>query len=73
MNSTWQQKILRGFCKEKDIHITAYSSLDANNTAWGDNRGLESDILDPIAKAKGKTTLTLKKRVHRLRIFLIFV
>lgn len=55
MNPSWQQKKLREFCKEHGVHITAYSPLGANNTKWGDNRVVESDVLAQIAKARGKT------------------
>ena len=56
MNPLWQQKKLKEFCKAKDIHITAYSPLGANGTKWGDNRIVECDVLEEIAKAHGKTT-----------------
>lgn len=56
MNPIWQQKELREFCKTKGIHIIAYSPLGAYNTIWGDNRVMECDVLNEIAKSKGKTT-----------------
>ncbi|KAL1565439.1 D-galacturonate reductase [Salvia divinorum] len=62
MNPFWQQKKLRDFCKEKDIHITAYSPLGANNTKWGDNRILGNDVLADIAKSMGKTTAQVALR-----------
>ncbi|KAL3824300.1 hypothetical protein ACJIZ3_020329 [Penstemon smallii] len=55
MNPLWHQKKLREFCREKGIHITAYSPLGANNTTWGDNRVMENDVLARIANARGKT------------------
>lgn len=55
MNPLWQQQKLRQFCKEKGIHITAYSPLGAKGTLWGTNRVMESEVLQEIAKAKGKT------------------
>ncbi|KAI6685969.1 hypothetical protein NL676_031882 [Syzygium grande] len=55
MNPVWQQQKLREFCKEKGIHITAYSPLGAKGTLWGTNRVMESEVLQEIAKAKGKT------------------
>ncbi|CAK9147180.1 unnamed protein product [Ilex paraguariensis] len=55
LSPLWQQKKLRGFCKAKGIHITAHSTLGANGTTWGDNRILKCDVLEAIAKAKGKT------------------
>ncbi|KAL7090750.1 hypothetical protein ACP275_12G060400 [Erythranthe tilingii] len=62
MNPLWQQKQLRDFCKEKGVHVTAYSPLGANNTKWGDNRVVENDVLANIAKAKGKTTAQVALR-----------
>ena len=55
LNPTWQQKGLREFYKAKGIEITAYSPLGANNTKWGDNRVMDSDVLAEIAKSRGKT------------------
>ena len=55
MNVAWQQRKLREFCEAKGIHITAYSPLGANGTKWGDNRVIGSDVIEDIAKAKGKT------------------
>ncbi|XP_039162091.1 non-functional NADPH-dependent codeinone reductase 2 isoform X2 [Eucalyptus grandis] len=60
MNPLWQQQKLREFCKEKGIHITAYSPLGysplgAKGSFWGTNRVMECEVLHEIAKAKGKT------------------
>lgn len=62
MNPLWKQKKLRKFCKEKGIHITAYSPLGANGTMWGDNRIVECDVLSEIARARGKTTAQVSLR-----------
>ncbi|PIN10845.1 Aldo/keto reductase family protein [Handroanthus impetiginosus] len=62
MNPLWQQRQLREFCRAKGVHITAYSPLGANNTKWGDNRIVESDVLANIAKARGKTTAQVALR-----------
>ncbi|XP_050231222.1 D-galacturonate reductase-like [Mercurialis annua] len=62
MNPVWQQKELRKFCKENGILITAYCPLGANGTKWGDNRIIECDVLEEIAKAKGKTTAQVSLR-----------
>nr|DAD35869.1 TPA_asm: hypothetical protein HUJ06_006509 [Nelumbo nucifera] len=56
MNPLWQQKKLREYCKAKGIHVTAYSPLGANGTKWGDNRVVGCNVLEEIAKARGKTT-----------------
>ncbi|XP_042500225.1 non-functional NADPH-dependent codeinone reductase 2-like [Macadamia integrifolia] len=55
MNPLWHQKKLREFCKEKGIHITAYSPLGAKGTFWGSNRVMECEVLKEIAEARGKT------------------
>ncbi|PON83764.1 Aldo/keto reductase [Trema orientale] len=55
MNPVWQQKKLREFCKEKGIHITAYSPLGGKGTPWGTNRVMECEVLKEIAGAKGKS------------------
>lgn len=55
MNPLWQQKTLRQFCKANGIHITAYTPLGANNTKWGDNRVVGSDVIQQIAATHDKT------------------
>nr|XP_017224014.1 PREDICTED: non-functional NADPH-dependent codeinone reductase 2-like isoform X2 [Daucus carota subsp. sativus] len=55
MNPLWQQKKLREFCKEKNIHVTAYSPLGAKGTIWGTNKVMDSEMLQEIAVAKGKS------------------
>ncbi|CDP05463.1 unnamed protein product [Coffea canephora] len=62
LNPTWQQKELREFCKAKGIEITAFSPLGANNTKWGDNRVMDSDVLAEIAKSRGKTVAQVALR-----------
>ncbi|XVE85550.1 hypothetical protein DITRI_Ditri17bG0099200 [Diplodiscus trichospermus] len=62
MNPLWHQKKLREFCKAKGIHVIAYSPLGASNTKWGDNRILGCDVLEEIAKAKGKTAAQIALR-----------
>lgn len=55
MNPLWQQKKLREFCKEKNIHVTAYSPLGAKGTFWGTNKVMDSEVLQEIAIGKGKS------------------
>lgn len=55
LNPLWRPEKLKEFCKEKGIHITAYSPLGANNTIWGDNRIVDNEVLADIAKSNGKT------------------
>ncbi|KAI3516860.1 hypothetical protein L1887_15965 [Cichorium endivia] len=63
MNPLWQQKKLTRFCKENSILVTAYSPLGAfGNNAWGHNRVMECDILQEIAKSKGKTVAQISLR-----------
>uniref|UniRef100_A0A5B7C162 Putative NAD(P)-linked oxidoreductase superfamily protein n=1 Tax=Davidia involucrata TaxID=16924 RepID=A0A5B7C162_DAVIN len=62
LNPLWQQKQLVEFCNAKGILVTAYSPLGANGTKWGDNRIVECDVLEEIAKARGKTTAQVSLR-----------
>ncbi|KAL4575613.1 hypothetical protein LXL04_022462 [Taraxacum kok-saghyz] len=55
MNPVWQQKNLNEFCKKNGILLTAYSPLGAFGTKWGHNRVMECDVLQDVAKSKGKT------------------
>ncbi|KAF8399348.1 hypothetical protein HHK36_015213 [Tetracentron sinense] len=55
MNPLWQQKKLREFCKAKGIMVTAYSPLGAKGTIWGGDLVMECEVLNEIARARGKT------------------
>ncbi|KAI7748564.1 hypothetical protein M8C21_000103 [Ambrosia artemisiifolia] len=56
MNPHWQQKKIMEFCKANGILVTAYSPLGGvGNTVLGHNRVMECDVLQDIAKSKGKT------------------
>lgn len=55
MNPSWQQGKLREFCKEKGIHVSAWSALGAYKVTWGSGAVMENQILHDIASAKGKT------------------
>ncbi|MFS7993605.1 putative D-galacturonate reductase [Helianthus anomalus] len=64
MNPLWQQKKLNEFCKENGIVVTAYSPLGAaGNSAWGDNHVMECDVLQDVAKSKGKTVAQVFFRI----------
>ncbi|XP_077236225.1 non-functional NADPH-dependent codeinone reductase 2-like [Tasmannia lanceolata] len=66
MNPVWNQKKLRDFCKEKGIHITAWSPLGASGNAWGTPAVMESPVIKEIAAAKGKTVAQVALRwVHQ--------
>jgi len=62
MNPLWHQKQIRECCKENGIHVTAFSPLGANGTKWGDNRIVDCNVLEEIAKARGKTTAQVSLR-----------
>nr|GEY30797.1 D-galacturonate reductase-like [Tanacetum cinerariifolium] len=62
MNPVWQQKRLNDFCKRNDILLTGYSPLGASGAKWGHNRVMESDVLQDIAKARGKTIAQIALR-----------
>ncbi|MED6180395.1 hypothetical protein PIB30_009744, partial [Stylosanthes scabra] len=55
MNVTWQQGKLREFCKQKGIHVSAWSPLGAYKTTWVSNSVMESPILKEIATARHKS------------------
>lgn len=55
MNPTWQQGKLREFCKQKGIHVSAWSPLGAYKIFWGSGAVMENPILQDIATAKNKT------------------
>ncbi|KAK9063829.1 hypothetical protein SSX86_017701 [Deinandra increscens subsp. villosa] len=63
MNPVWQQKRIVNICKANDILVTAYSPLGAvGNTIWGHSRVMECDVLQDIAKSKGKTVAQISLR-----------
>ncbi|KAF2301707.1 hypothetical protein GH714_028735 [Hevea brasiliensis] len=55
MSPLWQQKKLREFCKANDIIVTAYSPLGAKGTRWGSSLVMDNEVLNEIAKTRGKT------------------
>ncbi|KAG9448932.1 hypothetical protein H6P81_008897 [Aristolochia fimbriata] len=60
MHPVWQQKKLRDFCKEKGIHVSAYSPLGAKE--WGFDVVLSNPVMNEIAKAKGKSVAQIALR-----------
>ncbi|KAG6753789.1 hypothetical protein POTOM_041787 [Populus tomentosa] len=62
MNAAWQQKKLVELCKEKGIHVSAWSPLGANGASWGSLAVMESPILKEIAAAKEKSVSQIALR-----------
>ncbi|KAK7270676.1 hypothetical protein RJT34_25999 [Clitoria ternatea] len=62
MSPSWQQGKLREFCKEKGIHVSAWSPLGAYKTSYGSNAVMESPILKDIANARQKTVAQIALR-----------
>lgn len=55
MSPSWQQGKLREFCKQKGIHVSAWSPLGAYQASWGTNSVMENPILKEIAFARQKS------------------
>ncbi|WOL20153.1 non-functional NADPH-dependent codeinone reductase 2 [Canna indica] len=62
LNPVWQQVKLREFCKEKGIHVIAYSPLGGQISSSSRNLVMESEVLQDIAKAKGKSVAQVSLR-----------
>ncbi|MCL7042662.1 hypothetical protein MKW94_002476 [Papaver nudicaule] len=62
MNPMWQQKKLRDYCKANNILVTAYSPLGAKGTFWGSNAVIDSEVLNKIALARGKSLAQVSLR-----------
>jgi 3''-deamino-3''-oxonicotianamine reductase len=54
LNPTWQQRKLIEFCKDDGILVTAYSPLGGQSISKI-NRVLQSEVLEEIAEARGKS------------------
>jgi diketogulonate reductase-like aldo/keto reductase len=61
LNPSWQQLKLIEFCKDKGIHVTAYSPLGGQFRS----RVLQSEVLDEIAKARGKSVAQVSTAFSR--------
>ena len=64
LNVAWQQENLRIFCKEKGIHVSAWSPLGANGAIWGTLAVMESPILKEIAVTEGKSVAQVNKAAN---------
>ncbi|QCD92373.1 alcohol dehydrogenase [Vigna unguiculata] len=62
MNLSWQQAKLREFCKQKGIHVSAWSPLGSYKSDYGTNAVMESPILKEIACARHKTIAQIALR-----------
>ncbi|KAI3964503.1 hypothetical protein MKW92_001669 [Papaver armeniacum] len=62
MNPTFQQKNLREYCKANNILVTAISVLGSKGTPWGSNAVLDSEVLNQIAMARGKSVAQVSMR-----------
>ncbi|KAL0355000.1 UNVERIFIED_CONTAM: Deoxymugineic acid synthase 1 [Sesamum radiatum] len=62
LNVAWQQQKLIEFCKDKGIHVCAFSPLGAYGFHWGTNAVMDSPILKDIATAKDKTVAQVALR-----------
>ncbi|RZC93199.1 hypothetical protein C5167_029176 [Papaver somniferum] len=62
MNPMWQQKKLREHCKANNVLVTAYSPLGAKGTFWGSNAVIDSEVLNKIASARGKSLAQVSLR-----------
>ncbi|GFP88464.1 methylecgonone reductase [Phtheirospermum japonicum] len=62
MNVAWQQHKMLQFCKEKNIHVCAWSPLGANGAMWGSLSVMESPILKQIATTTNKSVAQVALR-----------
>ncbi|XP_045819594.1 methylecgonone reductase-like isoform X2 [Trifolium pratense] len=62
MNPLWQQGKLREFCKQKGIHVSAWSSLGGYNLSWGSSAVMENSVLHEIAEARKKSVAQIALR-----------
>ncbi|KAK2367587.1 methylecgonone reductase [Trifolium repens] len=62
MNAAWHQENLKKFCKDKGIHVSAWSPLGANGAVWGSLAVMDNPILKDIAIASGKTVAQVALR-----------
>ncbi|KAH9311041.1 hypothetical protein KI387_026076 [Taxus chinensis] len=55
MHPLWQQKKLRDFCRNVNIHVSAWSPLGGRGTFYGSNSVMENPVIGEIAEKHGKT------------------
>ncbi|KAH0775034.1 hypothetical protein KY290_012171 [Solanum tuberosum] len=63
MHVAWRQEKMLEYCKEKGIHVSAWSPLGANGiTPWGTHSVMESPVLKDIAIHKHKSVAQVALR-----------
>ncbi|CAJ1952197.1 unnamed protein product [Sphenostylis stenocarpa] len=62
MSPSWQQGKLTEFCKQKGIHVSAWSPLGSYKSFCGTNAVMESPILKEIACARQKSMAQIALR-----------
>ncbi|KAF0929136.1 hypothetical protein E2562_016375 [Oryza meyeriana var. granulata] len=55
VNPMWQQRKLREVCRREGVQLCGFSPLGAKGTPWGSAAVMDSDVLQEVAGAKGKT------------------
>lgn len=55
MHPMWRQKKLRDFCRDHNIHVSAYSPLGGPGNFWGSTAVIENPIIKSIAQKHGAT------------------
>ncbi|KAL1531020.1 alcohol dehydrogenase (NADP(+)) [Salvia divinorum] len=49
MHPMWRQKKLRGFCRNNNIHVSAYSPLGGPGNLWGSTVVIEDPVIKSLA------------------------
>eukprot|EP00249_Psilotum_nudum_P018040 c26612_g1_i1 orf=217-1173(+) len=62
MHPTWQQKQLREYCSNVNVHVSAWSPLGASGKHWGSRVVLDHPLIKEIAAKHGKTSAQVALR-----------
>lgn len=68
MNAAWHQEYLRKFCKEKGIHVSAWSPLGANGAPWGSLAVMDNPIIKDIAISSGKAIAQVNFHTNQISL-----